>query len=1032
MIELSLAQRVPAFRKWCGILFLLSVCSVIPMPGQPNDLIIRQFPDLAGLPSSNFTAACKDSLGYIWLGTSSGLARFDGQSFRLFRHIPGDNRSLLSNQVGSLGVMPNGLVMVKTAYGTCHFDPKTESFTTHSLPPGVERKQVIGGFLFESHMDRSLCHTLSLGDGRTFFKRLRTGRWHEISHFLIETNERKICCIFEDTLPIIWVSVGRTIFKWNEDTGERQAFKIPDSFTGEVIDFLKKPDGSFWLGMWGNGLLHFNPDRNEWSFVGRSRNLPKEITASLVWFNNPISRQKEVWMTTLAGPACMDPVQLTIRTYPPDNRGHRWSSHYPDSHPEFILPDEQMRKLWFIGQGVLDVCDFDEQTMGITPSHSGVNSCDLNSISHIVPNWDDPSKLLLLKYYGQKAAEYDMEQGRIREISHFLPDGASPASILWLHDGVLWAASTAGALYEKRAGSVRWNNISEKTDPQARLFSATLGGFKQMLQDNKKQIWCWSGRKGLFLINRLKSISKQVFENPNIHVNAMLTGGNGHPVYVVTALATLFRFSENGSLEQEIKLGDLLDKNTGLSALHIYSAICDRKGHLWMGTNKGVACFDPLQHKLTVFDESHGIPQTLVINVLPDSKGRIWVDCMEQLAVLYPETGQVRVFDSNDGYLGDVNGMALFELPDSTILAAGGDAVYHFNLTQPPGNSTLWPIRLNRLVAGADTLIPYYENGQLKKIELFAADNRLELDFALLNFANPNHNSYWYQIEGIHRDWLPLGNAGKLHYAGLPSGRYKLKIKAFSIHKPDVVSEIALDLNVHPLFWQTPWFILLSIAVILAGFYGLYRYRLTQVLRVEKTRTRIARDLHDDIGSALSSISMWSNMTMATIQNNPEKARESAEKVGETARQVMETMDDIIWIANPQYDSLSGMMAKMKTLAVSVAEANGIEPEFDFQEYSDNLQLHMELRRNLFLIFKEAVNNMAKYAQCTRAYFVFKKSEGRLLMEIRDNGIGFDLKNIATMQGSGLRNIRQRAEESGGQLAIISTINEGTTIRLIL
>jgi signal transduction histidine kinase len=177
---------------------------------------------------------------------------------------------------------------------------------------------------------------------------------------------------------------------------------------------------------------------------------------------------------------------------------------------------------------------------------------------------------------------------------------------------------------------------------------------------------------------------------------------------------------------------------------------------------------------------------------------------------------------------------------------------------------------------------------------------------------------------------------------------------------------------------------------------------------------------------------MWSNMTMATIQNNPEKAHETAEKVGETARQVMETMDDIIWIANPQYDSLSDMMAKMKSLAVSVAEANGIETEFDFQDYSDNLQLDMELRRNLFLIFKEAVNNMAKYAQCTRAYFVFNKSEGRLLMEIRDNGIGFDLKNIASMQGNGLRNIRQRAEELGGQLAIISTINEGTTIRLIL
>ncbi len=210
--------------------------------------------------------------------------------------------------------------------------------------------------------------------------------------------------------------------------------------------------------------------------------------------------------------------------------------------------------------------------------------------------------------------------------------------------------------------------------------------------------------------------------------------------------------------------------------------------------------------------------------------------------------------------------------------------------------------------------------------------------------------------------------------------------------------------------------------------YYIYRLRIRRLIEREKIRTRIARDLHDDMGSTLSTINILSEMAKKKIKSDSGKTEEYIYKISENSQRMMEVMDDIVWAIKPANDGMDRVIARMREFATGVLEAKDIEFDFKFDENVNHLKLDVESRRDFFLVFKEALNNLAKYSGTKRAEISIFTEKGKLKMNIKDFGKGFELKKADN--GNGLSNMQKRAQAIKGDLHINSAPGKGTSISL--
>jgi signal transduction histidine kinase/Tfp pilus assembly protein PilF len=216
-----------------------------------------------------------------------------------------------------------------------------------------------------------------------------------------------------------------------------------------------------------------------------------------------------------------------------------------------------------------------------------------------------------------------------------------------------------------------------------------------------------------------------------------------------------------------------------------------------------------------------------------------------------------------------------------------------------------------------------------------------------------------------------------------------------------------------------------GLALVLVLFFFIYtNYSTRQKLKLENIRNNIAADLHDDIGSTLNSISLFSEVA----KQEAGKAIPALDQIGVSARKIIDSMSDIVWTINPENDTFENVIARMRSLAYLLLKAKNIEFTFKADESLNQLSLPMVTRKNVYLLFKEATNNIVKYSNASRANFHITHENKNVKMVIRDNGVGFDMEN--SKMGNGIKNMKRRAGEIGGQLLIESAEGKGTNIEL--
>jgi signal transduction histidine kinase len=227
------------------------------------------------------------------------------------------------------------------------------------------------------------------------------------------------------------------------------------------------------------------------------------------------------------------------------------------------------------------------------------------------------------------------------------------------------------------------------------------------------------------------------------------------------------------------------------------------------------------------------------------------------------------------------------------------------------------------------------------------------------------------------------------------------------------------------------WFIALVVTLLALATYALYRYRLARILEVTNMRTRIATDLHDDIGANLTKITLLSEVARQQSNVGGDERSENNSPLAAIARisrESVASMSDIVWAINPQRDSFRDLVRRMRPFAEEIFTLRAVALVFNVSGDVSNLKLGADVRRDLFLFFKEAVNNAARHSRCTRVEIHLSVESSWISLLVVDNGIGFDTSLESS--GQGLAGLRRRAEALGGSIEIKSRVGEGTSIRL--
>jgi signal transduction histidine kinase len=308
------------------------------------------------------------------------------------------------------------------------------------------------------------------------------------------------------------------------------------------------------------------------------------------------------------------------------------------------------------------------------------------------------------------------------------------------------------------------------------------------------------------------------------------------------------------------------------------------------------------------------------------------------------------------------------------------------------------------------------------RLELEHFENYLTIQFAAIEFSSPEKIRYSYKLEGFDRHWIDAGEKRYAHYTNLDPGTYVFHVKAANADGYWTKRDTTVSFVISPPFWKTWWFVASAVLVCAFIAYSMHRYRLSQSLRVERLRNKIASDLHDEVGSSLTRISIYSDLLRSGTEE--EQGKTYLKSISEMSREIVSTMSDIVWSIDNRNDSTGSLMIRMKDFANEVLQARNIEMTFVIKGVDENKNLDPALKQNIYLIFKESINNIVKHAQAQKVSIAITNQGNEFLMSIHDDGRGFEING--SQKGNGLRNMHRRAQAIDSTFEIQN--HQGTTI----
>ena len=979
-------------------------------------LPIKTYTVADGLLRDSVSKIKQDSRGFLWFCTDEGVSRFDGYAFTNFTIDDG----LPDRHANDFLETKSGDIYVATGGGLAKLNPRglrgaaENPLFTVLLPENPQAKSF--QVLFEDENG-----TIWAGTSGGLYKLNQTGELEAVD---LGNETFSVTAIIKDRLGALWIGTEGSGLWRLSPSGEIRRLTTDSGLTGNsIIALFEDRDGQIWVGMRltengkGGGLSIIAPEADENGLFAVRRFAVKDGLPGSWVTSFSQTTDGQMWVATNGG-LCLwqgGGAQSVCRTYTAKN-------DLCDRDVWTIVEDKD-GNLWTgssCGLKKLARYGFTTYTTADGLTGNFVNSIFENQNRELYVSISVNNSRWVHHFDGEKFTA--VKPNLPPEIKYF---GWGWKQTVWQTSAGAWLIPTGEGLFEFPAT----NDFKDLAQTAPRKISPETKGKEifRTYEDSRGDIWIATTGEA----NELWRWERGADEWHDLTAEAGFSKGRIGTSFVEDAAGNLWI----GTGESDAALIRCRDGNfkiftqaDGAPAGWTRDLYVDRKGRLWIAnTADGLLRVDDpnsetLQfHRYTTAD---GMSSVSASCVTEDEFGRIYVGTGRGINRITPETGQIENFTTADG-LPNSNVEVAYRDKNNQLWFMTGDGLARYTpepkrARQPP-NILITSLR----VGGVSQAVSNLGETEVPALDLDSDQRQITVDFLGLGATLGEKLRYEYRLNDS--DWTATDERS-LNFANLPNGENHFEVRALTADRIYSKNPAGISFRIAAPVYQRWWFIVSVFALFGLAGYGVYRYRLNKLLEVERTRTRIASDLHDDIGTNLSKISLLSEIVNLQLADQNTDSNRLLNSIAEISRESVGSMSDIVWAINPKRDSVLELVRRMRLHVEELFLEKDVRVIFNAPDDGEQIKLSMNIRRELFLIFKEAVSNAARHSDCTRIEIDFRLENGKIFLCVADDGNGFDA--LQKTDGNGLGNMCSRAEKNGGNCSIESNAENGTTIKI--
>jgi len=961
-------------------------------PRNVGRFTIDPWTDEKGLPENSVIAMTQTRDGYLWLGTLSGLARFDGSQFTIFDEVN---------------------------------------------TPGLGSSRIVS--LFEDSEG-----TLWIGTDTAGIYRAREGKLSRFEGLGGVGSGGRLVSVCQDSLGAVWLyTAGGELAR--HLNGKVDVWRV---WADPRINFravIAEPSGLVWVGT-DSGLFAVSP-----AAVSSQRNLPEVSSENLKVDFLLASRAGGHWR--LADGRIQ---KWTTNSTPQDFGRYRWDEKLrvtaacEDREGNLVVGTLGAGVFWFNSQEkvislstsnglshdyVLSLHMDRDGTLWVGTDGGGLNRVkrQIFDVLDECRGWvvqsvaeDEEGGL----WIGSNKNGIGRWQNGKFERFRIGPEGlqANVRRVLVDRSNRIWAGSWDRGLFRFQDGRF--------------IIAANYAPVRAVHEDRSGRLWLGSSDG---LARRESQWWKRFTTADGLSadvVQALADDAEGN-LWVGTVGGGLNRLRDDQFT--------IYRKTDGLPSDEISALLPDNDGTLWIGTfGSGLARFQ--KGRWTRYTTRDGLVSNSVTYLIEDDEGSLWIGSMAGLMRVSKQAlnqfadGSARIVPCRT--YGRADGLPSGECTLGTACRSRDGRLWFPTIS---GLASVLPstLKTNPFAPPAiieSVLLDGEEAHSIglrarlpEAVTIPAGKERLEIRYTGLNLGAPEQARFRYRLEGHETSWTEVGNSRVARYTKLPAGSYNFRVWACNEDGVWSQSGGMLAFLVQPPFWKTWWFLSGSAICLLAALVGVVHYVATQKLQrqlegmrqkeaLERDRARIARDLHDQLGASMTQVSLLAEMA-GSDKHVPEEVEAHARQITQTARETTRVLDEIVWAVNPSNDTLDSLITYVCKYAQDYFSVAGVRYRLDVPGELPADTIAPEVRHNVFLAFKEAVTNVVRHASATSAWIRLKLEPPGFTLEIEDDGRG--LAGMDERKGrNGLRNMRSRMEDVGGSFAIRPGPERGAIVRL--
>jgi signal transduction histidine kinase/ligand-binding sensor domain-containing protein len=997
-----------------------------------------------GLTQGSVYYMLKDSRGFLWFGTQDGLNRYDGHHFRTYRPALEKNGTVVPGSIRGVNIFgivedPDGNLWIGTEEGLNRYDRRLDRFdcfcateTAHkrsdlasrTLPFFIDKTTLLylsdseGLVRFEYRKQRKTILDASLHPTKEYDLQSSTMRtsagdvWLHASTGLLRysvTNQTLFryfsdhpqslfgpalvvfsFCIDSD--DIIWMGTNTGLIRFDYRHTTYQTYNmVNDKPISAIYSIAPDQRGRLWLGTQQDGVLYFDKQRQTFGqvndFTNNTRSL-SEFKISKVYVDN----LGIIWANTDPdGLARIVPDAFLFRGIAKRQAASMPADRQLSNYTVRGFMEEQDDRIWILTENGINVLN--PRTNRIVERFLTTTSTDRKSGRIIIKSlFRDPKGRIWVGTSGGVLA-FEPETKTFTAILFASSSSSLVADnyvrkLVSINDTTLMAATEDG-LFSLNISQRRWVKVP------------VLAGqniFSLWYDASRQQLWA-----GTFL--------------------------NGYYCY---------QLPKTGELSAGLFPWHFI--KSGLKGYTVLNIRPDaNQKTLWLSSDRGLIALGTRGNQFRLYTERQGMTNSFVYGTLIDSRNAVWLSTNRGISRLDSATQTIKNFMPNDGLQGDeFNGNAFLRATNGELYFGG---VNGFNRFQPDAfrSSTFQPVvYIYSLSINEEPFTWGTYVGEASRIDLDHTQNTLALEFAALDYGSNGHNAYQYQLTNYDDRWVSAGERNYVRYANLPPGDYTFQVKAANQDGQWSTHIRKLSIHIEPPFWRTLPFVIIVLLLFMATAWAWIRQRENDIryqqadrLRLaydiqEQVKKEIARDVHDEVGTRLATIKLYTTqLTQQTAETPAILALKAT--IFQLINDTIGDVRNLLRKLNPQTLEQHGYVAAVEELFSRITASDIINAQFildDTPENDDRLLADTEVM--LYRITQELVSNSLKHANASQIDLHMIHQATRLVLIYHDNGRGFNYEHAQkNSAGLGLGNIESRIAILGGRISWQSQSGEG-------